>query len=44
MAIVWDPQKAEANFRKHGVRFSETEPVFEDDAAITIVDDESEPI
>lgn len=43
MALDWDPLKAEANFKKHGVRFSETEPVFEDDAAMTIADDESDP-
>lgn len=43
MNCDWDPRKAEANFRKHGVRFSEAEPVFEDDLAITIIDDESDP-
>ena len=43
MGFEWDLQKAEANFRKHGVRFSEALPVFEDDYAITITDDESDP-
>lgn len=43
MGLEWDAEKAEANFRKHGVRFSEAEPVFEDDYAITIKDDESGP-
>ncbi|MGA3136204.1 MAG: BrnT family toxin [Terracidiphilus sp.] len=43
MDFDWDLQKAEANFRKHGVRFSEALPVFEDDYAITITDDESDP-
>ena len=43
MTLDWDPLKAEANFKKHGVRFSETEPVFEDDDAIVIPDDESNP-
>lgn len=43
MSFEWDPSKAEANFRKHGVRFSETQPVFVDDFAMTIVDDESDP-
>jgi uncharacterized DUF497 family protein len=43
MAFDWDVRKAEANFRKHGVRFSEAEPVFYDDVAITITDDESDP-
>ncbi len=42
MSFDWDPQKAEANFKKHGVRFPESEPVFEDDCAITIKDDESD--
>ena len=42
MSFEWDPQKAEANFKKHGVRFPEAEPVFEDDYAITIKDDESD--
>ena len=43
MAFEWDVGKAEANFRKHGVRFAEAEPVFEDDDAITIPDEDSDP-
>jgi uncharacterized DUF497 family protein len=43
MGFEWDVRKAESNYRKHGVRFPEAEPVFEDDDAITIVDDESDP-
>ena len=43
MSFEWDPDKAEANFAKHGVRFAEAEPVFVDDRAITIADDESDP-
>ena len=43
MNCEWDPRKAEANFRKHGVRFSEAEPVFADEYADTILDDESAP-
>ena len=39
----WDPNKAAANVRKHGVRFSEAVGVFGDDYAITISDDESDP-
>lgn len=39
----WDPAKAEANFNKHGVRFAEAAPVFEDDYAITMPDDGSDP-
>lgn len=43
MSFEWDLRKAEANFKKHGVRFAESLPVFEDDYAITIADDESDP-
>jgi len=43
VSFEWDPIKAEENFRKHGIRFAEAEPVFADDLAITIVDDESDP-
>ena len=43
MNSEWDPRKAEANFSKHGVHFAEAEPVFVDDFAITITDDESDP-
>jgi uncharacterized DUF497 family protein len=43
MSCEWDPRKDESNFRKHGVRFAEAEPVFEDDYADTIADDESDP-
>jgi uncharacterized DUF497 family protein len=38
----WDPNKAAANFRKHGVQFSEAVGVFSDDYAITVNDDESD--
>jgi len=43
MAFEWDPEKAEANFAKHGVRFAESIPVFDDATAITVLDDESDP-
>jgi uncharacterized DUF497 family protein len=43
MAFEWDPQKAAENFAKHQVRFAEAVPVFEDDYAIVITDDESDP-
>jgi uncharacterized DUF497 family protein len=43
MSFEWDPNKAETNFRKHEVSFSEAEPVFQDAFAITIADDESDP-
>ncbi|WP_420238824.1 BrnT family toxin [Telmatobacter bradus] len=42
MAFEWDPRKAESNFKKHGVRFAESLPVFEDDYALTITDEESD--
>ncbi len=35
MEIEWDPVKAEANFRRHGVRFSEAATVLEDERAIS---------
>jgi hypothetical protein len=43
MSFEWDVRKAEANYKKHGVRFSESLPVFDDDYAITITDDASDP-
>jgi uncharacterized DUF497 family protein len=43
MSCEWDPSKAEANFRKHRVRFSEAEPVFAGDIAVTFEDDCSDP-
>lgn len=43
MDFEWDARKAEANYRKHGVWFSESLPVFEDDDAMTITDDDSDP-
>ena len=43
MICEWDPRKTEANFKKHGVRFAEAEPVFDDDVAVTFMDDESDP-
>jgi hypothetical protein len=32
----WDEEKAEENFRKHGVSFDEAETIFDDPLAITI--------
>lgn len=34
----WDPAKALANYRKHGIHFADAIGVFEDDRAITIRD------
>jgi uncharacterized DUF497 family protein len=42
VSFEWDPNKAVANVRKHGVQFSEAVGVFGDDYAITIRDDESD--
>jgi uncharacterized protein len=35
----WDPNKAASNLRKHGVRFAEAATVFEDDAILTMPED-----
>jgi hypothetical protein len=32
--FAWDPTKATANLRKHGVTFEEAETVFSDDSAL----------
>lgn len=34
----WDPAKAQANFRKHGIRFADGVSALEDERAITIRD------
>jgi len=36
MNIIWDPNKAETNFKKHGIRFSDAEMVLYDSFAMTI--------
>ncbi len=38
MKIRWDPRKAEANFRKHKIRFSDAETVLFDPMTLTIED------
>ena len=35
MRFEWDPPKAEANLRAHGVSFAEAVTVLEDDFALT---------
>ena len=35
MRVEWDPPKAEANLRAHGVSFAEAVTVLEDDFALT---------
>ena len=39
MEFEWDPKKAEANRRKHGVEFLDAVIVFDDDRAITLLDE-----
>ena len=41
MDIDWDPKKAEANLRGHGVAFSEAATVLVDDYALTREDPDS---
>ena len=36
----WDPRKASANFKKHGVSFDEAQSVFYDENAVQFFDDE----
>lgn len=38
LRFVWDPQKAPANERKHGVGFPEATTVFDDPLSVTIPD------
>jgi hypothetical protein len=42
MNVMWDPEKARTNLRKHKIRFSDAEPVFFDPMALTREDDDSE--
>ena len=43
MGFEWDERKAETNFQDHKVRFAESLSAFEDDHAITVTDEESDP-
>ena len=38
MEITWDPHKAEINFKKHKIRFSDAETVLFDPFALTLED------
>ncbi len=38
MKTVWDPNKAEKNYNKHKIRFSDAESVLFDPCALTIED------
>lgn len=42
MVYQWNPDKAIANLRKHGIDFADAVSVFEDDLAITIPDNRFE--
>lgn len=39
MEFEWDAIKAEANRRKHGIEFVDAVVVFDDDRAVTLMDD-----
>jgi hypothetical protein len=40
MRYQWDPHKASANIRKHGIAFADAVFVFEDEAALTTADED----
>ena len=40
MDFEWDDKKAESNFKKHGVRFSEAVTIWRDDGAVEMHDPE----
>jgi uncharacterized DUF497 family protein len=42
MRYQWDKEKADRNFRKHGVCFADAVSIFSDELAVTIEDDRSE--
>lgn len=39
MEFEWDPKKAEANRRKHGIEFLDAVVVFDDDRGVTLLDE-----
>ena len=39
--VEWDPRKAAANLKRHGVDFADAATVLHDDGAITVRDDEA---
>ena len=39
MKILWDPEKADFNYRKHKVRFSDAEPLLFDPMALSREDE-----
>ena len=42
MKITFDPNKAATNYRKHGIRFSDAEPVLFDPMALTREDKDAD--
>ena len=38
MDVGWDPAKARSNLKKHGVSFSDVEPAFYDECALSMPD------
>ena len=38
--FIWDPQKAQINLNKHGIRFEEASTVFADRMRIVLLDEE----
>jgi uncharacterized DUF497 family protein len=38
--FVWDPQKAQTNLSKHGIRFEEARTVFADPMRVVLLDEE----
>ena len=42
MSFEWDPEKALANARKHGVEFADAVASLEDENAITVPDEDAE--
>jgi uncharacterized DUF497 family protein len=39
MEYEWDPEKATANFHKHGISFADAVAVFSDTLALLVADD-----
>ncbi|HEV3333836.1 MAG TPA: BrnT family toxin [Bryobacteraceae bacterium] len=42
MAVDWDPAKARANLRKHGIRFADAVTALEDERAISVRDEKED--
>ena len=40
--VEWDPRKAAANLKKHGVDFADAATVLHDEQAVTVRDDDAE--